>query len=59
MNKVEKFLEELEQLSIKHGLWIEENEKNGRLDLVDNNIETIAADLHFDGESQVYKVNMR
>ncbi|MCK1999800.1 hypothetical protein MZM54_00200 [[Brevibacterium] frigoritolerans] len=56
MSNLENFLIELEGLSSKYGYWINKNETNGRSDLVNNEIEVIATDLHFNGEIQSYCV---
>lgn len=56
MNKLGKFLEELDMLSRKHKIWIQVNDTD-MVDLIDENYETIAAGLHCDESSQQYLVN--
>lgn len=55
--KITDFLQELEKLSIQYGIWIEKDAK-GVTTLVDDNINTIATDLTFDGDKQLYTAKL-
>lgn len=57
MENIKSFLEELEELSVKHGLWLEKNDQKGTIDIVDKQVKVIAEDLHFNGNIQLYTVS--
>lgn len=54
MSNLEKYLNELEKLSSDNGLWIAKNETNGSSNIVNDKLEVVATDLHFNGEIQLY-----
>lgn len=56
MSDLENYLIELERISSKYGLWIAKNETNGSSNIVNDKIEVVATNLHFNGEIQSYCV---
>jgi hypothetical protein len=52
--KVEKFLSELEQLSKKYGVWIENELRDEEVKLIDSNYNTLAEGLFNDEDTQEY-----
>lgn len=58
-SNIQSFLDELDLLSRKHGVWIEvdPHEKNS-VSLIDENLDTIAYDFHCEEDSQEYKAKL-
>lgn len=55
MSKLRKFLEELDELSRKHEIWIQVNDTN-YVDLIDGEYNVIAKGLYNDENTQEYLV---
>lgn len=55
MSKLSKFLEELDELSRKHEIWIQVNDTN-YVDLIDGEYNVIAKGLYNDENTQEYLV---
>jgi hypothetical protein len=56
MNKLSKFLKELDSLSRKYGIWIEVDENADGVALVNKDLDVVAVGLYCDEDTQEYLV---
>lgn len=56
MSNLKKFLEELDLLSRKHGVWIDTSQISESVDLIDEDLRVIAGGLYCDDDTQEYLV---
>lgn len=56
VDKVQEFLKELDEISRKHGVWLNLDDVEGSLDLEDAECKVVAEGLSIDPDSQEYKV---
>lgn len=57
MSKIVKFLEALDKISRECEVWIDTSDINGTINLIDENLNTIATGLENDDDTQEYIVD--